>query len=217
MRAVRLCVCLTLLSVSASAQNAGWIFLFNGKNLEGWQANREPGSYVVENGILTTHSTDARSHLFYTGDDEVPDTFKNFELVVVARGEANSNSGIFFHTDHALRDSIGHLGTGYEVQLHTSPTEKHPTGSLYDIVDLEAPIVDATKWIEVRIRVEGKRIRVWVDGIQTVDYTEPENPERKPSRVGRLLKPEGGAIALQAHDPDSIFHFREVRLLPLPE
>ena len=65
------------------------------------------------------------------------------------------------------------------------------------------------------IRVEGKRIQVWLDGESVVDYLEPENPDRKPSRKGRLLKPNGGAIALQAHDPDSIWYFKEIRLKQL--
>jgi len=50
----------------------------------------------------------------------------------------------------------------------------------------------------VCVRVEGKRIQVQVNDRHTVDYTEPKGVQRPPERSGRLLKPHGGAITLQA-------------------
>lgn len=199
-------------ALPAKAGESDWIHLFNGKDLSGWHTNRAEGSFSVKNGLLVAHSRDMRSHLFYVGEGDSPVAFKDFELVVVARGEANSNSGIFIHTDYALRDDKGHLANGYEVNLNTSPTVAKKTGSLYDVVDLTEQPLDDTQWFETRIIVEGKRIRVWLNGDKVIDYIEPENPVRKPSRKGRLLKPEGGAIALQAHDPESIWYFKEIKL-----
>jgi len=49
-----------------------------------------------------------------------------------------------------------------------------------------------------------------------VDYTEPTEPQREPSRAKRLIDPEGGAIALQAHDPGSVFYFKKIRVVELP-
>ena len=183
--------------------------------MSGWETNRAEGSFTIKDGFLVAHSLDLRSHLFYVGDDSEPVAFKNFELIVVAKGDSESNSGIFIHTDYALRDDKGHLANGYEVNLNTSPTVTSKTGSLYDVVDLKEQPLDYTQWFETRIRVEGKRIRVWLDGEHVVDYLEPENPVRKPNRKGRLLNPKGGAIALQAHDPESIWRFREIRLKEL--
>ncbi|MEC7905739.1 MAG: family 16 glycoside hydrolase [Verrucomicrobiota bacterium] len=98
------------------------------------------------------------------------------------------------------------------MNLNTSPTVTHKTGNLYNVVDLkEQPLVD-TQWFETLIRVDGKHIRVWLAGENFVDNLEPENPVRKPNREGRLLNPKGGAIALRANDPESIWHFREIRL-----
>ncbi len=50
-----------------------------------------------------------------------------------------------------------------------------------------------------------------------VDYSEPENPERSESRKLRVLDPRGGAIAIQAHDADSTWHFREIKIRRLPD
>ncbi len=49
-----------------------------------------------------------------------------------------------------------------------------------------------------------------------VDYSEPDHVERPAARKGRVLRAEGGAIALQGHDPGSVFYFRSLRLRPLP-
>lgn len=206
-----------LLGCACSAKAGEWKTLFNGKDLSGWRANADPGAFTVKDGILTAHATHPknRGHLFYVGEDGELERFTNFELIVVAKGEPHSNSGIFFHTDRETRDGVLHLKNGYEIQLNSSKKEKRKTGSLYDVVDLFESPVDERGWFTVTIRVEGKRIQAWVNETRTVDYTEPENPERKPQRAGRLLNPQGGAIALQAHDDQSTFHFREIRIREL--
>ncbi len=200
------------------AAEAPWISLFNGKDLTGWKANLQPDSFKVVDGAIRAQSTKDRVHLFYVGaeKDGKAARFKNFELKATVRGEPNANSGIFFHTDTSVRDVKNHLAKGYEVQLNSSEKEKRKTGSLYAIVDLDKSPVDESKWFNVYIRVEGKRILVKINDKVTVDYTEPEKPERPPERKERLLDPQGGAIALQAHDPQSVFYFKDIQVRKLP-
>ena len=57
---------------------------------------------------------------------------------------------------------------------------------------------------------------IHVNDKQVVDYTEPENVKRPPERAGRLIDPQGGGIALQAHDPGSVFFFKDIRIKRLP-
>jgi len=210
---------LALACLSAHAQD-GWVQLFNGKDLSGWKANVSPEAYSVADGILVVHDTSAtiRSHLFYVGDGKQEFVrFKNFELKVVSRGGAHSNSGIFFHTDFSERDAAKHLAKGYEVQLNNSEQDKRRTGSLYQIVDLDKSPVDDTRWFEMRILVNGKRIAVDIEGKRFIDYTEPERPERPESRRFRVLDPHGGAIAIQAHDANSTWYFKELSIRRLPD
>lgn len=110
------------------------------------------------------------------------------------------------------------LSRGYEIQLNSTAKEKRKTGSLYAVVDLPVSAVDETKWFEVHITVQDRRIVVRIDGRVTVDYTEPPDvaAQRPPERKGRVLDPAGGAIALQAHDPRSVYYFKAIRLRPLP-
>jgi hypothetical protein len=191
----------------------GWRILFNGHDLAGWQANVEPDSFTVVDGAIRAQSTiKERAHLFYVGEHgQTPLKFKDFVLEATVRGEPNSNSGVFFHTDPTLRDRMRHLANGYEVQLNNG-SDKRKTGSLYAIVDRDQSPVDETRWFLLRLTVQGKRVVVEINDRLCVDYIEPEDPERPPERAGRLLRPDGGAIALQAHDDRSIFFFKDLRL-----
>ncbi len=216
MRATTIFACAALLVLllplhANAAEESGWCELFNGSDLTGWEANVRPGSFTVEDGLLKAHGKNGMSHLFYQGDTGEDVSFKDFELVAVVKSEPKSNSGFFFHTDRELRKGK-YLNKGYEVQLNSAPKEKHKTGSLYAVVQVDESPVDETDWFQIRIRVEGQRIQVFVNDQQLVDYTEPANPEREPSRAKRLLDPSGGAIAIQAHDPNSIFYFKQIKI-----
>ena len=61
----------------------------------------------------------------------------------------------------------------------------------------------------MHVTVKGQNIVVAVNGKVVVDYTEPKGAEG-PRRLGK------GYIALQAHDPGSKVHFRNIMLKKLP-
>ena len=112
--------------MAAGGAADGWISLFNGRDLAGWKANVHTDSFRVVDGTIRAHCTSdrQRSHLFYVGDSTELVSFKNFELVAVFRGEPESNSGIFFHTDMSTRDAKLHLAKGYEVNMNNQTREK---------------------------------------------------------------------------------------------
>lgn len=215
------------LFLSASARGAGdeagWQTLFNGHDLAGWRANVMPESFSVVDGAIRARATRESSHLFYVGDQKEGFVkWKNFELEATVKSEPGSNSGIFFHTDFSLSNAQSHLAKGYKVQFNSTAREKRKTGSLYAIVDRDRSPVDESQWFTIRIKVQQKHIQIWLrqDGQeqQTVDYTEPSDAaaKRPPDRKRRLLDPEGGAIALQGHDPGSTFYFKDIRIRRLP-
>lgn len=191
-----------------------WEVLFNGKDLSGWSSLTTKDAFSVVDGAIRAQaaSDELMDHLFYVGErgkDLV--RFKNFELQLMAKGELNANSGIFFHTDRKTRETRKFLDSGYEVQLN-----RNKTGSLYDVQDVSEPEVDPAKWFQFNLIVKDKRITVKIDGKQVLDYTEPEEVKRSEKRKGRVLRVEGGAIALQAHDAKSVFYFKDIRVKRLP-
>ena len=218
MRAVGTMLLWIFWAIACPARADEWIMLFDGKDTKGWRANLDPDSFRAENGVLRIQATGKTSaHLFYVGDrKEGLETFRNFELEAVVKAEPNSNGGIFVHTDESTRDAAKHLAEGYEIQLNSSVREKRKTGSLYAIVDLPESPVDETEWFTVRVKVVDKRIVIHVNDRKTVDYVEPADAKRPPERAGRLFSAEGGAIALQAHDRNSVWYFKEIRIKRLP-
>jgi len=195
--------------VKELGDGGGWSSLFDGKTLEGWTANENKGSCKVEDGAIVVGGK--RCHLFYTGP-VYSHSFKNFEFKAEVMTEPKANSGIYFHT--TLQDS-GWPSVGYEVQVNNSQGDWRRTAGLYGVEDIREPPAEDGKWFEVTIRVEGQRITTAVDGKVLVDYTEPPNPERRDDMKKRLLN--RGTFALQAHDPGSIVHYRNLRVKVLPE
>ena len=207
----------TLLPILSAVAADDWQPLFNGKDLTGWRANVMPESFSVVDGAIRVNATKESAHLFYVGDlKDGSMRFKNFELEATCRSEPNSNSGIFIHTDMTTRDKSLHLAKGYEIQLNSSEREKRKTGSLYAVVDLDKSPVDESQWFRVRITIQDQRITIHLNDQQVVDYTEPPGVQRPAERGGRLLSRDGGGIALQAHDPKSVFYFKDVRIKRLP-
>lgn len=200
-------------AAAPDGEGAGWIELFNGRDLEGWRANEKPGSFRVEAGAILCDGP--RSHLFYVGP-VAGAVFRDFEFEAEVKAMAGANSGVYFHTAWQEKDW---LAKGYEVQVNHTATgeggyrENKKTGSLYGIRNVYRQLVPDGEWFTLRIVVLGKRVTVEVNGIQTVDYTEPAEPPDGGYRERRL---DQGTFALQCHDPGSRVAFRRIRVRPRP-
>ena len=202
--------CLILLVAGFSAhQDAPWISLFDGKTLDGWRASEHPRTFSVEDGKIVVHGP--RAHLFYEGPVENHD-FKNFEFKAQVMTTPGSNSGMYVHTQY---QEEGWPSQGYEVQVNNSHTDWRRTGSLYGIDDVKEQVVPDNEWYTEHIIVDGKRVTVKINGKTVVDYTEPNNPERKQGDEARRLS--RGTVALQGHDPDSKVYYKDVMVKPLKD
>jgi hypothetical protein len=205
--------CLLALATGTSAHAAeqardDWQSLFDGKTLTGWRASETPGSFSVRDGAIVVRGP--RSHLFYAGPVAWHD-FRNFELQLDVMTKPGANSGVYFHT--AWQDE-GWPAKGYEVQVNNTQNDPKRTAGLYAVEDnFKAPAKDNV-WFTLRIRVEGQRVRTFVDDKSIIDYTQPKQPERPADMRGRLLS--SGTFALQAHDPGSEVHYRNIKVRVLP-
>jgi len=202
------------LLISCSNKEPEWTELFNGKDLSGWTANQNPGSFKVENGLLVANGP--ISHLFYTGSLK-KGIFRNFELKAMVKTEPGSNSGIVFHTQE---QPYGYLLRGYEVQINNSYErpgdfqELKKTGSIYGIRNVYYPTVKDNEWFELSFKVVENRCEVFVNGTKVVDYIQPENPYRP--KNDKLKVFSVGRIALQCHDELSKVYFKSIQVKPLP-
>jgi uncharacterized protein len=183
----------------------GWVSLFDGETLNGWQASENKGSFSVADGKIVVDGP--RSHLFYDGP--VGDAnFTNFEFKADVYTYPNANSGIFFHTEY---QENGWPSVGYEAQINATHRDPRKTGSLYAVKDVmhDAPHHDH-EWFTYHLRVVGDHIVFKVHGETVLDHTE------KPSDIKGRRKLSSGTISLQAHDPDSRIYFKNLYIRPLP-
>ncbi len=201
-------VCWALLTAGFSThQESEWVSLFDGKTLDGWRASEHPRTFSVEDGKIVVHGP--RAHLFYEGPVENHD-FKNFEFKAQVMTTPGSNSGMYVHTHY---QDEGWPSQGYEVQVNNSHTDWRRTGSLYGIDDVKEQVVPDNEWYTEHIIVKGKNVTVKINGKTVVDYTEPDNLERKAGDEARRLS--SGTVALQGNDPDSKVYYKDIMVKPL--
>jgi hypothetical protein len=199
-----------LFSCSASKHKSskGWISLFDGHSLTGWKVGDNASTFSVDSGKIIVHGKTA--HLFYDGP--VKDhNFKNFEFKADVMTHKGSNSGIYIHTGY---QQGGWPSKGYEVQVNNSHTDWIRTGSLYNIENIKEVYVKDNEWFTMYITVQGKRVIVKLNDKTVLDYTEPDNVQRKKGDEQRVLS--SGTFALQGHDPNSLTFFRNIMVKPLP-
>jgi len=184
---------------------AGFEPLFDGKSLAGWQATENPSSWKVADGVIVCHGP--RSHLFYVGSDpSTPTEFKNFHLKAEVMTKPGANSGLFIHSKFQPE---GWPAYGYEIQVNNSQRDPVRTGSIYNVVKNFTPPAKDDTWFTLEVVVKGKAVTVSVDGRVLFEFVEPEG-------VVGTRKLSAGLFALQAHDPDSVVHYRNIRVRRLP-
>jgi len=149
------------LTAAESAQ--GWKLLFDGRTLDGWQADPK-AMWRVEDGTLAI-TVDANSH----GDLWRSEKLTDFQLKVDFWTEKhNSNSGIYLHCTPAPASASGH--TCYELNI-SDASDAFPTGS---IVNVQSTLPDfradtAGHWNTLDVTVEGNHFVVLLNGRKTVD------------------------------------------------
>jgi hypothetical protein len=193
-------------SAEDKASETGFFTLFDGRTFDGWKINESPESWKIEDGVIVAHG--ARSHLFYVGDDK---PFKNFHFKAEVKTTPGSNGGIYFHT--RFQDT-GWPKYGFECQVNVTHKDPKRSSSLYAVENVEAPPVKDDEWYTQEIIAEGKHIVLKLNGQTMVDYIEPEGKAAFDKNFERLVG--AGTFALQAHDPESIVYFRNLRVKRLP-
>lgn len=185
-----------LLPFPAFAASADPTELFDGKSLAGWEGDTEK-TWKVEDGAIVGGSLDAvvpRNEFLCTTK-----TYENFELKVTFKlsgDKAKGNAGIQFRTrripkHHEVSGYQADIGQDYWGALYDeSRRNKVLTKPARDVME---KLVKHDDWNEYVIRAEGPRIRLWLNGTLTVDYTEEDEKIEKRGIIG--LQIHGGAKA----------------------
>lgn len=184
MRRCRLPLVLSLVLAVAASPGAAFdqgppspkaVPIFNGKNLDGWEG--DPKIFRVEDGAIVAGTLDskiARNEFLCTTR-----TYGDFELRLKVKllGGDQANAGIQFRTkripnNHEVIGYQADMGVGWWGALYDeSRRNKVLVGP--DQARMKT-VVKADDWNDYVIRAEGKHIQLWINGVQTVDYTETD-------------------------------------------
>jgi hypothetical protein len=192
--------------VAMLAAETGFVPLFDGKTFTGWHGNLD--WFRIENETIIAGSLEKpipRNEFLRTDK-----AYADFELRLQFQlhGGTAANAGVQIRTaeipDH-------HEVSGYQADMGNGWW-----GCLYDesrrnrVLAGPAPqdrgtMLRPDDWNDYRIRCEGDRVRLWINDVLTVDYTEAD-PE-----IART-----GIIAVQVHSgPPTEAWYRKIRLLSL--
>ena len=199
------CTLLSCGSACRSEKNAQ-VTLFDGKSWNGWEGNLD--WFRIEDGCIvggTVNRPIPRNEFLCTRTQ-----YRDFELrlKVKALGEG-LNAGIQVRSrripDH--HEMVGYqadVGEGVWGKLYDE-SRRNRFLTEPDPEQLEAAI-RRDDWNDYVIRCEGRRVQLWLNGVQTVDYTETDES----------LK-QTGIIGLQIHSgaPSEVW-YKDIMIQMLP-
>ncbi len=212
-------------AVGTSPDSDGFVELFNGKTLAGWNGSREYWS--VQEGALTGVTDGSlKMNQFITWKDS---TVKNFDLRVQVKVTPGGNSGLQYRG--TSRPEIGlDIVSGYQCDIVANNPDYN--GMLYEergrrilshtgervIIDRDGqpwviekmPVKEfaPNEWHEYRVLVQGNHHQHWIDGHLTADLIDFDEK-------GRSLE---GVLAMQVHvGPAMKIQFKDMRIMHLPD
>ncbi|MCZ2343148.1 MAG: DUF1080 domain-containing protein [Bacteroidales bacterium] len=221
-------------SAKGEKADAGWVQLFNGKDLTGWQISDPPGGQFDKatfqknadgkSVAIVAHEKKSgkditvwrvedglligggpMTHIYTNGGD-----YDNFRFRVTAKLNDGGNSGMFFRA--GLRPGVP---KGYEAQLNATHGDPIKTGSLYP--NGEFGLNKYGTVFQVRDKAphgpdEFFTQEVIADGPKITILVNGKKMIEWTDPENRFTK---GHFALQGHDPGSIMTFKTVEYQPL--
>ena len=181
--------------------------LFDGKTLKGWEGKKK--FFRVQDGAIVAGFLDARipNNEFLASEKEYGDFELHFEAKLVGQG---NNAGVQFRSQRIPKT---HEMIGYQCDIG-GWSKGAIWGFLYDESrrhkmlaeapqdELKKHIKPKGEWHKLVVRAESSRIQIWLNGYQTVDFTEKEKDI-----------PLKGRLGLQVHGgPPAECHYRNLRI-----
>jgi len=176
------------------------ISLFDGKTFNGWEGDTVNTWRIFNNALMGGSLTETVPHNEFLATTE---SFGDFELMLEFKitGTGFVNAGVQFHSERSKNpayEMIGYqadLGEGYWASLYDESrrdlTIVQPDSALIK------KILKPATWNRFKIKSVGRRIRIWLNDVQTVDYSEPDE---KIIHTGKIaLQVHGGGKALAAY------------------
>ena len=203
------CCSVTFAQELTDAEKAeGWVSLFDGKSLDGWECNEDYNGWSVKDGLILAEGKYA--HLFY-----MKEKYKDFEFKIDCRVNKGGNSGVYIKVP-ALEK--GWPVKGFELQVNSSHGDPVKTGSLYNIVKVFKSPHGDDEWFTYHVIAKGKTLTVFVNGEKLYEYVDRVSDQglaEGPATEKTKRMEQEGYFALQQHDPGTFPAFRNIKVKKL--
>lgn len=172
---------------STSAAESGWINLFDGKSLKGWETKGGTATYEAKDGMIVGTTVEGSKNTFLTRGP-----YGDFVLDLDVKCDLPLNSGIQIRSHVYEQDTpqpsqpkrIREKGEVYGYQCEITTQAKGTSGNFWDEGRLTKWHDDFTdkpeaakafkdgEWNHYRIVAQGDRIRSWVNGVPCADFRD---------------------------------------------
>jgi Domain of Unknown Function (DUF1080) len=144
----------------AASQDAGWVTLFDGKSLDGWDQVGE-SNWRVEDGAIVVDKMAGKD----AGYLVTKNSYKNFVVRVEFWPSDNANSGIYFRCLDAKKITDR---TCYEANIFDQrPDPSYGTGAITRYVEVDPMPKAGGKWNTYEVTVKGRDVTVVLNGQTT--------------------------------------------------
>jgi hypothetical protein len=192
--------CLAAATTRAQSED-GWVSLFNGRDLDGWEQHSGKAEYRVEDGAIVGKTVLDTGNSFLCTKKKYGDFILELEFKV----PEGMNSGIQFRSAYYDKETTVEINGkpkkfpadrvhGYQYEIDPSPRaytagvyDEARRGWLFDLKDKpEAQkAFKQGEWNKARIECRGDSIKTFINGVPAADLTDGLTRE--------------GIIALQVH------------------
>jgi len=184
--------------LNLSEISSGWISLFDGVTLFGWESQNPDVNWKVENGTITA---DVGPEGLLT--TTVP--FSDFELICEFRISEGGNSGLFLrsidHPKDLQKDCI-------ELNIAGDHPDGYTTGSFVERKRTDQVATPSTDWQTLRVSANRGHYYVDLNGVEVLTYTDTSPEARREGVIGlqqRIGKVEFRKVLLKPGPLISIF------------
>ena len=166
----------------------GFVDLFNGKNLDGWEQKNGTATYEVVDDTILGRTVKGSPNSFLCSEKEYGD----FELVFEVKVDKGLNSGVQIRSVSKPDYKEGRVH-GPQVEIEWDPGESgyiYSEGTKRGLVSptrTQKNVFKNEGWNEYRVLADGPRIQTWINGTCIEDIEMPAIESRK------------GFLGLQVH------------------
>lgn len=211
-------------SALASAAEDGWVSLFDGKTLDGWEQHSGKAEYRVEDGCIVGKTVANTGNSFLCTKRKFANFIVEFEFNVAS----NLNSGVQFRSEVFDKEKELTINGkpkkipadrihGYQYEIDPSPRafsagvyDEARRGWLADLKNNEAArkAFKQGEWNKGRIECRDDFVKTWINGVVAADFKDSMT----------LC----GVFGLQVHGigkkgvPGSEVRWRNIRIKELP-